>query len=95
VKGEGYDANDVDAQLWVAATIYWSMVESYEMVFGKLEEERAERVYREFSVMATALRVPAEKWPRDREAFKVYWDKMVEGLVVTDEAKGVAKDVLD
>jgi uncharacterized protein (DUF2236 family) len=34
VKGKGYDANDVDAQLWVAATIYWSMVENYELVFG-------------------------------------------------------------
>jgi hypothetical protein len=86
VKGKGYDANDVDAQLWVAATIYWSMVESYEMVFGKLEEERAERVYREFSVMATALRVPPEKWPKDTEAFRIYWDEVVSNLVITDEA---------
>lgn len=95
VKGKDYDANDVDAQLWVAATIYWSMVESYEMVFGKLDDERGERVYREFSVMATALRVPPEKWPKDRAAFKVYWDEAVNNLEVTDEARGVAKDVLE
>jgi len=95
VKGDGYDANNVDAQLWVAATIYWSMVESYQLVFGKLDEERADRVFKEFSVMATALRVPPEKWPKDREAFKVYWDYMIEHLVVTDEAKGVAKDLLE
>ena len=60
-----------------------------------MEEERAERVYREFSAMATALRVPPEKWPKDSEAFRVYWDEMVSNLVITDEAKGVAKDVLD
>jgi uncharacterized protein (DUF2236 family) len=95
VKGKNYDANDVQAQLWVAATIYWSLVESYENVFGKLEEERADRVYKEFSVMATALRVPPELWPSDRAAFKIYWDDMLDKLVVTDEAKGVAKDVID
>jgi uncharacterized protein (DUF2236 family) len=95
VKGANFNADDVDAQLWVAATIYWSMVESYEMVFGKMEGERAERAYREFSVMATALRVPPEKWPKDREAFKVYWDDAVSKLEVTEEAKGVAKDVLE
>lgn len=95
IKGADYDANDVDAQLWVAATIYWTMVKSYEMVFGKLEDERAERVYREYSIMATALRVPPEKWPEDRTAFQVYWDDCVSKLEITDEARGVAKDVIE
>lgn len=71
-----------------------SLAKSYELVFGKLDEERAERVYREFSVMATALRVPPEKWPKDREAFKVYWDEMISNLIIPEEAKGIAKDVL-
>lgn len=92
VKGDGYDANDINAQLWVAATIYWSMVES---VFGILDDERAEKVYEEFSVMATALRVPPEEWLKNREAFKVYCDGEVSRSEVTDEAKAVAKDVLD
>jgi uncharacterized protein (DUF2236 family) len=94
VKGKDYDANDVDAQLWVAATIYWSMVKSYELVFGELDPERAERVYREFSVMATALRVPAEKWPQDLEAFQVCWDETVSNLFITEEAMAVTRDVL-
>jgi uncharacterized protein (DUF2236 family) len=95
VKGLNYDANDIEAQLWVAATIYWSLVKSYENVFGKLEKERADHIYKEFSVMATALRVQPELWPTDRAAFKIYWDDMIDKLVVTKEAKGVAKDVLD
>jgi uncharacterized protein (DUF2236 family) len=95
VKGKDYDANDVDAQLWVAATIYWTMVQSYELTFGKLDDERAERVYREYSVMATALRVPPEKWPQDRAAFQVYWDDMISKLEVSDEARGVAKDLIN
>lgn len=95
VKGVNYDANDIDAQLWVAATIYWSLVTGYEMVFGELDEKRAERVYKEFSVMATALRVPPEKWPRDREAFKVYWESMLPTLVITDGVREIARDVME
>jgi uncharacterized protein (DUF2236 family) len=95
VKGKDYDANDVDAQLWVAATIYWSIVESYEIVFGKLGEERADRVYEEFSVMATSLRVPPEKWPKNRADFAVYWEEMIGKLEVTDGVREIARDVME
>jgi uncharacterized protein (DUF2236 family) len=95
VKGKDYNANDVDAQLWVAATIYWSIVLSYEMVFGKLEEERADRVFQEFSVMATALRVPPGKWPKDRAAFAIYWEEMLGQLEITDGVREIARDVME
>jgi uncharacterized protein (DUF2236 family) len=94
VKGKDYDANDVDEQLWVAATTYWSLQLGYEETYGKLDEETADKVYQEFSVMATGLRVPPEKWPKDRAAFAEYWDKTVASLDITEEGKGVAKDVI-
>ncbi|KAH7029487.1 uncharacterized protein B0I36DRAFT_270112 [Microdochium trichocladiopsis] len=92
--GGGYDANDVDLQLWVAATIYWSLIVGYEEVLGKLDDETADQAYREFSVMATGLRVPPDKWPRDRAAFAEYWERAVAGLEVTDEASSVSVDLL-
>ncbi|KAI0470093.1 hypothetical protein GGR56DRAFT_661016 [Xylariaceae sp. FL0804] len=94
VKGADYDANDVDLQLWVAATMYWSLVLGYEEVYGPLDDDAADRVYREFSVYATGLRVPPEKWPKDRRAFGEYWDEALAGLEITDEARAVARDVL-
>lgn len=94
VKGSDYDANDVELQLWVAATIYWSMVYGYEEIYGPLDEEFADRVYREFSVMATGLHVPPEMWPKDRKEFQIYWDKAIDDLEITDEARAVAKDVM-
>lgn len=94
VKGPDYDANDVDLQLWVAATTYWSLVVGYEEIFGKLDDETADQAYKEFSVMATGLRVPPEKWPKDRKAFQEYWDNTVASLEITDEAKAVAQDVI-
>lgn len=92
--GTAYDANDVDLQLWVAATTYWSLITSYEMAYGRLLPHVRQRVYKEFSSMATALHVPAEKWPVDEKAFDVYWEGMLKELRVTNEAKEVGKLVL-
>jgi uncharacterized protein (DUF2236 family) len=89
-----YDANDVNLQLWVAATTYWSLIENWEVAYGKLPRERRERVYQEFSSMGTALHVPADKWPKDLEAFEMYWIQTISELVVTSEAKQVGRLVL-
>ncbi|KXJ90518.1 hypothetical protein Micbo1qcDRAFT_226488 [Microdochium bolleyi] len=90
----GYDANDEDLQLWVAATIYWGLVVGYEEVLGKLDDKTADQAYREFSIMATGLRVPPGKWPRDRVAFAEYWDRSISRLEVTREAREVSVDLL-
>lgn len=92
--GIAFDANDVDLQLWVAATTYWSLIESYEIAYGKLDRSRRERVYKEFSSMGTALFVPPEKWPKDLDAFDVYWKAQICNLKVTPEAYKVARSVL-
>ncbi|KAL4976262.1 hypothetical protein BDW66DRAFT_166673 [Aspergillus desertorum] len=79
--GEGdtkYHAQDPDLQLWVAATLYVGWVKSYEMAFGQIEGDRAERLYQEFAVFGTSLQVPRSKWPRNREAFWEYYDRIVE-----------------
>jgi uncharacterized protein (DUF2236 family) len=82
VKGgngeSAYFAQDPDLQLWVAATLYIGWVKSYEMAYGPLPEERAERVYQEFSVFGTSLQVPREKWPKDRAAFDEYYRHVIE-----------------
>lgn len=79
--GEGdtkYHAQDPDLQLWVAATLYVGWVKAYEMAFGQLQGEKAERVYQEFAVFGTSLQVPRSKWPRDRKAFWEYYNRIVE-----------------
>ncbi|KAJ1325496.1 oxygenase MpaB family protein [Microdochium nivale] len=93
-EGRSYDANDEDLQLWVAATIYWSLILGYEEVMGKLDGHMADQAYREFSVLATGLRVPPEKWPADRAAFAEYWRETVSRLEVTREAREVSVDLL-
>jgi uncharacterized protein (DUF2236 family) len=94
VVGAGYSANDPELQLWVAATLYATGIDIYEKIFGKFSQEKSEELYREYSILASSLRVPPEMWPPNRVAFWEYWDGMMAQFTVTAHAKNVAQDLL-
>lgn len=94
VTGTGYRAMDPELQLWVAATLYDTALLVYQELFGPLEAATADKVYRQYAVLGTALQVPAGMWPADRGAFDAYWQHMVGTLEVTDDARRVARDLL-
>ncbi|KAL4800183.1 hypothetical protein BDV19DRAFT_398808 [Aspergillus venezuelensis] len=94
VQGPDYTADDPGAQLWVAATLYAVAIDLYEQIFGVMSEDQAEQVYREYVVLGASLRVPPEMWPKDREAFWIYWDEQLASFEICDEAKNVAHDLL-
>ncbi|PLB44144.1 hypothetical protein P170DRAFT_440504 [Aspergillus steynii IBT 23096] len=94
VKGADYDANDTRLQVWVAATLYAVGTDMYEQVFGAMDECAAERLYREYAILAVSLRVRPEEWPESRAKFWEYWDEQVESMEVTENAKNVANDLL-
>lgn len=89
-----YDALDPALQLWVAATMYATMIRMYESAFGALSEPDRDQVYQEFSIFGTALQVPLAMWPADRAAFRKYWDAEVARLEVPVEAIRVSRDLL-
>ncbi len=89
-----YSAFDPGLQLWVAATLYRTMVELYERVFGPLSAAYAEEVYRAFTRTGLSLQVPPEQWPPTRKAFDEYWDRMVAQLRVTDATRAVSRQIL-
>jgi uncharacterized protein (DUF2236 family) len=93
-SGPAYNAYDPQLQLWVAATLYETMITLYERFFGPLSSGDAERVYREFTVLGSALQVPTSLWPADRQEFTRYWDGMVASLQPTDATREVAKQIL-
>lgn len=90
----GYSAFDAESQLWVVATLYDTAVTVYEQVHGPLDGGDADCIYREYARIGTALQLPADKWPADREAFAEYWDSHVRGLQPDDTAIKVAQDLL-
>jgi len=79
-----YHAFDPDLQLWVAACLYKGGVDFYRMFIGELDEQDADRHYREAEVLGTTLQVPAEMWPPDRAAFDRYWHEQLDKVHIDD-----------
>ncbi len=89
-----YSALDPELQLWVAVTIYASMVGMYELIYGPLPPAMAERVFQAYSVMGTSLQVPRNMWPKNLKEFRMYWRDVIENqLRVTPDAELVLKEI--
>jgi uncharacterized protein (DUF2236 family) len=90
----GYSAFDAQSQLWVVATLYDTAVTVYEKIYGPLDDEAADLVYRDYAKIGTALQLPAELWPADRQAFAAYWDGCLQALKADDVSVRVARELL-
>ena len=80
-----YSAFDKDLQLWVAACLYKGGVDILRMFVGEMDDETADRHYREGMSLGTTLQVPPEMWPADRAAFEQYWQESLDKVHI-DEA---------
>jgi uncharacterized protein (DUF2236 family) len=94
VRSETYDASDAGLQLWVAATLYDTAATLHARVFGPLDTASADAVYRDYSVVGTALGMPVALWPADRNAFALYWDAQLARLEVDDRVRAVGEQLL-
>ncbi|HET7570675.1 MAG TPA: oxygenase MpaB family protein [Gammaproteobacteria bacterium] len=93
INGPGYDARDPDLQLWVTATLYHTALMLYERWVGRLDNHRAEIIYRQYRILGAALQMREEQWPADRAAFCDYWNAMLQRIEVTDAAREVCHDL--
>jgi uncharacterized protein (DUF2236 family) len=82
-----YNAFDVDLQLWVAACLYKGGVDVYRTFIGELDDEDADRHYRDGMTLATTLQVPPERWPADRAAFDRYWQESLDKVHIDDAVR--------
>ncbi|MGO9352889.1 MAG: oxygenase MpaB family protein [Mycobacterium sp.] len=82
-----YNAFDPDLQLWVAACLYKGGVDFYRMFVGELDEQDADRHYRDGIVLGTTLQVPPEMWPPDRAAFDRYWQDQLDKGHIDDSVR--------
>src|ERR1700749_4343321 len=82
-----YDAFDPDLQLWVAACLYKGGVDFYRMFVGEMDEQDADRHYRDGMVLGTTLQVPPEMWPADRAAFDRYWQESLDKVHIDDAVR--------
>ncbi len=82
-----YNAFDPDLQLWVAACLYKGGVDVYRIFVGDLDDEDADRHYREGMTLATTLQVPPDMWPADRAAFDRYWQESLAQVHIDDAVR--------
>ncbi len=70
--GSRYYAGDVDALLWVFATLLDTSVRMYELVFPPLSGDEKSRLYDEQRKFAHLFGLPDRALPRDWKAFENY-----------------------
>lgn len=82
-----YNAFDKDLQLWVAACIYKGTEDVLRLFVGEMDDETADRIYRESASLGTTLQVPAEMWPADRRAFEKYWQESLSKVHIDETVR--------
>ncbi|MGH1549357.1 oxygenase MpaB family protein [Leifsonia poae] len=93
-NGAAYNAYDPDLQLWVAATLYQTMMELHRRVFGSLTDRQADAVYRDMTAALSNLQLSPDRWPATRAAFDDYWNHLVNTLAVDADVLAVSRQIL-
>ena len=93
-KSPGYNAYDPELQLWVTATLYDTALTIIEKIYGPLDDESADAMYQDYARLGTALQLPPDKWPKDREEFNLYYEERMANLRASDAAVRVGRGLL-
>jgi uncharacterized protein (DUF2236 family) len=81
VEGSRYEANEVNALLWVYATLVESALLAYDCVLPPLSAHEREVYYKQSWTLAALFGIPASALPRDWAGFQTY----VEGMLSSDK----------
>ncbi|HET8706127.1 MAG TPA: lipoprotein insertase outer membrane protein LolB [Pseudomonadales bacterium] len=94
-KGSTYGANEVNAMIWVHATLWETVVKEYEQFEGPLTHEEKDRFYEETKLFAMLFGIPKESLPANWDEFMAYNEAMWNSaqLTVTPNARKLADDL--
>lgn len=90
-----YNAFNPKLQLWVAACLYYGIVDLTERLHGGVPPEDAEALYQYCARLGTTLQMPADLWPPDRKAFHEYWRVSLAHTSIDDTVRNYLNDLLD
>ena len=91
-RGSIYRANDLEALLWVHATLIETALIAHDLVLPPLSAEERERYYAESRLFAAFFGIPQEALPADWREFSAYCARMPvsSALMVGREARHIA-----
>lgn len=87
-RGSRYMANEIDAMIWVQATLLETSVLLYELILGPLDAGFKERYYQESKRFAQLFGIPPDALPADWPTFMRYNRQMWESSVLSVDAVG-------
>lgn len=93
--GARYDADDVELGRWVHASLVAVLLDTRELMVGRLGDAARARGYEELKTLGALFGVPEAMQPATVAEFDAYLDAMAAGLTVTDEARAMAACLLD
>lgn len=82
-----YKAMDPQLQLWVAACLYYGLVDMIERMHGGVDEQTADELYAYSARLGTTLQVRPDMWPPDRAAFDRYWEQSLSRVSIDDDIR--------
>lgn len=96
VTGPGYEANDPELQVWVAATLFAVAAQFYQLLFRRtLDDAELAEFYGQTKVYATILGCPEERLPATYPEFREYYAGMLQSLRISDASRAIAEQVLN
>lgn len=94
-RDDAYHALDVEALLWVHATLLDSALVTHEMIVGKLSYDHKSRYYEESKIFARLFGVPKDALPKDYAAFQAYYhDALDSNMIAVGEPAREMADFL-
>jgi uncharacterized protein (DUF2236 family) len=95
-SGRSYRALDPKLLMWVQATLLDTSLLIYDAYVHRLDDDERAAYYEEMKPVGEAYGIPRQRMPGDWDAFRDYFDEMVEsGLRVTETTREVANSVLN
>lgn len=90
-----YRAMDPKLQLWVAACLYYGLADLTERLHGPLDDDTADQLYSYSARLGTTLQVTPAMWPRDRRAFRAYWDESLAEVNIDPAMRDYLRRLVD
>ncbi len=79
-----YNAADPELQLWVAACMYRGALDALRLINPDAPSSLLDELYERCARFATTLQVEPSRWPKDRDAFDVYWAEATTLIAMDD-----------
>lgn len=91
--GHRYEANQVDALVWVLATLVDSALLGYEQFVGPLTEAERDQYVHEAKRFGLLFGIPEDALPKDHAEFRRFWDTTLASptITVTEPAREMAR----